>query len=79
MKTIIARFTELKKNVAGTADSEFDDLDYNKVDTALKAVGVSLKDTNGQFRDLDDVFLELSKKWNTLDRNTQRYIATTAA
>lgn len=79
MKTIIARFTELKKNVAGTADSEFDDLDYNKVDTALKSVGVSLKDTNGQFRDLDDVFLELSKKWNTLDRNTQRYIATTAA
>ena len=73
MKTIIARFTELKKNVAGTADSEFDDLDYNKVDTALKSVGVSLKDTSGQFRDLDDVFLELSKKWNTLDRNTQRY------
>ena len=73
MKTIIARFTELKKNVAGTSDSEFDDLDYNKVDTALKSVGVSLKDTNGQFRDLDDVFLELSKKWNTLDRNTQRY------
>ena len=79
MKTIIARFTELKENVAGTADSEFDDLDYNKVDTALKSVGVSLKDTNGQFRDLDDVFLELSKKWNTLDRNSQRYIATIAA
>lgn len=79
MKTIIARFTELKKNVAGTADSEFDDLDYNKVDTALKSVGISLKDTNGQFRNLDDVFLELSKKWDTLDRNSQRYIATTAA
>ena len=79
MKTIIARFTELKKNVAGTADSEFDDLDYNKVDTALKSVGISLKDTNGQFRNLDDVFIELSKKWDTLDRNSQRYIATIAA
>lgn len=79
MKTIIARFTELKENVAGTAESEFDDLDYNKVDTALKSVGVSLKDTNGQFRDLDDVFLDLANKWDTLDRNTQRYIATTAA
>ena len=73
MKTIIARFTELKENVAGTADSEFDDLDYNKVDTALKSVGVSLKDANGQFRDLDDVFLELASKWDTLDRNSQRY------
>lgn len=79
MKTIIARFTELKENVAGTADSEFDDLDYNKVDKALKSVGVSLKDTSGQFRDLDDVFLELSAKWDSLDRNSQRYIATIAA
>ena len=79
MKTIIARFTELKKNVAGTAESEFEDLDYNKVDTALKSVGVQLKDTNGQFRNLDEVFLELSEKWNTLDRNSQRYIATIAA
>ena len=79
MKTIIARFTELKENVAGTADSEFEDLDYNKVDTALKSVGISLKDTNGQFRDLDDVFLELAERWSTLDRNSQRYIATIAA
>lgn len=79
LKTVIARFTELKTNVAGTADSEFEDLDYNKVDKALKSIGVQLKDTNGQFRDLDDVFLELSQKWNTLDRNSQRYIATIAA
>ena len=73
MKTIIARFTELKENVAGTADSEFDDLDYNKVDKALKTVGINIKDASGQFRDLDDVFLELSSKWDGLDRNTQRY------
>jgi hypothetical protein len=78
MKTIIARFTELKENVSA-ADSEFDDLDYNDVDTALKSVGISIKDASGQFRDLDDVFLELAEKWDTLDRNTQRYIATTAA
>jgi hypothetical protein len=69
----------LKENVAGTADSEFEDLDYNKVDKALKTVGVSLKDANGQFRNLDEVFLELSSKWDTLDRNSQRYIATIAA
>lgn len=78
MKTVIARFTELKNNVSA-AESEFEDLDYNKVDTALKSVGVQLKDSMGQFRDLDDVFLELSEKWNTLDRNSQRYIATIAA
>jgi len=70
MKTIIARFTELKENVAGTSESEYEDLNYNDVDEALKSVGVSLKDSAGQFRDLDDVFLELSSKWDTLDRNT---------
>ena len=79
MKTIIARFTELKENVAGTDESEFSDLDLNRVDKALKSVGVELKDTTGQFRDLDDVFLELSSIWSTLDRNTQRYVATIAA
>ena len=79
MKTILARFTELKTNVAGTAESEFDDLDYNKVDKALKGVGISIKDATGQFRNMDDVLIELSGKWNSLDRNTQRYIATTAA
>ena len=79
MKTILARFTELKNNVAGTADSEFDDLDYNKVDKALKSVGISIKDASGQFKNMDEVLLELSSKWNTLDRNSQRYIATIAA
>lgn len=54
-------------------------MDFNKVDKALKSVGVQLKDTTGSFRNLDDVFLELSSKWDTLTRNQQRYIATIAA
>jgi TP901 family phage tail tape measure protein len=40
---------------------------------------VALRDADGQFRELDDVFLELSEKWDSLDKNTQRYIATIAA
>ena len=78
MKTVVARFTELKNNVSDT-ESEFEDLDYNKVDKALKSIGVALKDTNGQFRDIDEVFLEVAEKWDTLDRNSQRYVATIAA
>ena len=54
-------------------------VDANKIETALRSVGVALRDTNGQFRDLDDVFLELAGKWDSLDTNTQRYIATIAA
>lgn len=79
MKTIIARFQELKKNVSEVeVDGEI--IDVNKVETALKSVGIALRDeVTGQFRDLDDVFLELASIWDTLDRNTQRYVATIAA
>lgn len=74
LKTIIARFTELKENVAGTTASEFDDLDYNRMDKALKTVGIKLKDSiDGQMRPLDDIFIELGKKWDNLSKNTQRY------
>lgn len=75
LKTIIARFQELKTSTAALEDG----VDANKVEKALKTVGISLRDTTGQFRDFDDVILELSSKWDDLDRNTQRYIATIAA
>jgi TP901 family phage tail tape measure protein len=79
MKTVIARFQELKKapDEIGEIDGEI--VDANAIETALRSVGVSLRDASGQFRDLDDVFLELSSKWDGLDKNTQRYIATIAA
>lgn len=79
MKTVIARFQELKKapDEIGEVDGEI--VDANKVEGALRTVGISLRDASGQFRDLDEVFLELSSKWNSLDKNTQRYIATIAA
>ena len=76
LKTIIARFGEVKQQVDG---EDIELIDINRVDTALKTIGISLLDTAGQIRDLDDVFYELSAKWDGLDRNTQRYIATIAA
>ena len=77
LKSIISRYGEMK--VGLTVDSEGEEIDYNKVDTALKSVGISIKDAQGQFRDFDDVIFELSEKWDTLDKNTQRYIATIMA
>ena len=79
MKTVIARFQELKKAPGDIGEVDGEIVDANAIETALRSVGVSLRDTSGQFRDLDDVFLELSKKWDSLDKNTQRYIATIAA
>lgn len=60
-------------------DSEGEALSLNNVDKALQSVGISLHDVNGQFRDFDDVIMELAEKWNTIDKNAQRYIATVAA
>jgi len=81
MKSIVARFEELKKNpLALSVDVEGEEVVANKVEAAIALAGVKLRDeTTGQFRNLDDVFLELAKSWDNLDRNTQRYIATIAA
>lgn len=77
LKSIISRYGEMKTGL--TVDSDGEAIDYNKVDTALQSVGISIKDAQGQFRDFDDVIFELSKKWDSLDKNTQRYIATIMA
>lgn len=79
MKTIVARFTELKKNPNEIFEVEGEEVNANKVEAALRSVGVALRDSNGEFRKLDDVFLDLAKKWDSLTTNQQRYVATMAA
>ena len=83
MKTIIARFTEVKQlfseGMLTGKDDEGEEININKIDAALKTVGISLKDFLNGAKGIDEIFLELASKWNTLDLATQRYIATTAA
>lgn len=83
LKTVIARFAEVKKLISegeltGT-DEEGTEVSVNKIEEALKTAGVALRDTTGQMRDLDDVFIELASRWDSLDTLQQRYIATQAA
>lgn len=83
LKTVIARFAEVKKLISegeltGT-DEEGTEVSVNKIEEALKTAGVALRDTTGQMRDLDDVFIELASRWDSLDTMQQRYIATQAA
>ena len=83
MKTIIARFTEVKQlfseGMLTGEDGEGEEININKIDAALKTVGISLKDFLNGSKGIDDIFLELASKWDSLDLATQRYIATTAA
>ena len=83
LKTIIARFTEVKqlysKGQLTGKDSEGEAININKIDTALQSVGLSLKSFLRGEEGLDDILLQLASKWDTLDIATQRYIATMAA
>ena len=79
MKTIIARMQEMKKNPLEIGEVEGEEVDYNKIDGALKSIGISIKKANGDFRDNDEVLLDISKKWDSLSQTQQRYIATTIA
>ena len=83
MKTIIARFSEVKalKDQGETTgkDSEGEVIDVNKIQTALRTVGISMDNFFEGTEGLDSVLLRLAEKWDTLDFKTQRYIATTAA
>ena len=79
LKSIISRYGELKTSPDQLVDSEGEAMSFNKVETALQSVGITMHDVNGQFKDFDDIIIELSSKWDTLDTNTQRYIATVMA
>jgi TP901 family phage tail tape measure protein len=83
MKTIIARFSEVKKlrsemKTTGE-DEEGEVIDVNKIQGALRSVGISMDDFFAGTEGLDSILLKLAEKWKTLDFETQRYIATTAA
>lgn len=83
MKTIIARFSEVKnlksKGENKGEDEEGEEIDVNKIQTALRTVGISMDDFFAGTEGLDSVLLKLAEKWEGLDFETQRYIATMAA
>lgn len=83
LKTVIGRFSEVKSlytkgELTGT-DENGEEINVNKVQKALRSAGVDMTKFFTGEEGLDQVFLDLSKKWDTLDVTTQRYIATMAA
>lgn len=79
MKSIGSRYGELTKDPTKLMDSEGEEISFNKVDAALKSVGISMQTADHQFRSFTEVILELSDAWDTLDSRQQRYIATQMA
>lgn len=83
LKTIIGRFTEIKKLYSSNQligkDSEGEEIQVNKVATALSAAGINLNEFFTGAKGLDEILYQLSQRWDTLDVTVQRYIATQAA
>ena len=46
-----------------------DGTDLNKYSAALSAVGIQIKDTNGDLKDMDVILDELGGRWDTLSRD----------
>lgn len=83
LKTVIGRFSEVKSlytkgQLIGT-DENGEEINVNKVQKALRAAGVDMTKFFTGEEGLDQVFLDLSKKWDSLDIVTQRFISTMAA
>lgn len=79
MKSIISRYGEMKTDPSKLVDSEGEEMSLNNVDKALQSVGISIHNAAGEFRDFDEVIMELAKNWDNIDKNAQRYIATVFA
>lgn len=78
LKTVIGRFSEVKSlytegQLTGT-DENGEVINVNKVQTALRAAGISMTEFLSGQEGLDQVFLRLSERWNDLDVLTQRYL-----
>lgn len=71
LKTVISRMRELT-DYGKTLE---DNMDVNRVASALDVVGIKLMDTNGQFRDMEEVLTEVGKNWETFNKNQQANIA----
>ena len=75
LKTIIARFRELS-DFGSTLE---DGMNVNKVESALAAVGIELRNESGEFRNLTDILNELGPKWDDLTTMQRQAIAQAAA
>lgn len=71
-KTIFSRISRSKDGL--TTDAEMSD-----AEAALKSVGVSVRGTDGDLRDISDTLDDLNQVWGTLNKSQKSYIAEQAA
>ena len=70
LKTIFARIQGLK-----LGETLEDGTTLNQYSQALAAVGVNIKDSNGQLKDMDIILDDLGHKWSTISKDQQVALA----
>lgn len=82
LKTMLSRFGNVK--AGAFADLSLDETSedgeaLNDIETVLNKLGISMRDTNLEFREFDDVLEDIAAKWDLYDNVTQNAIATAMA
>lgn len=70
LKTIFARIQGLK-----LGETLEDGTNLNQYSQALEKVGINIKDSNGELKDMDNIIEEMGNKWNTIDKDQQVALA----
>lgn len=70
LKTIFARIQGLK-----LGETLEDGTTLNQYSQALEKVGINIKDSNGQLKDMDLILDELGHKWSTISKDQQIALA----
>lgn len=73
-KTIFARLSSLS-----LGETLEDGTNLTKYSAALSAVGVNIKEGNGELKSMDKILDELGHKWNNISREQQNALAYTVA
>ena len=73
-KTLFSRIQGLQ-----LGDTLDDGTDLNKYSSALASVGVNIKDTNGDLKEMDTILDEVGARWNVLSKDQQMALAQTVA
>lgn len=84
LKSMLSRFGNVKAGAFTGLDldsetGEVGSESLNDLEKVLKKLGISMRDTNLQFRDFDDVLEDIASQWSLYDNVTKNAIATAAA
>ncbi|WP_405308786.1 phage tail tape measure protein, partial [Methanobrevibacter sp.] len=79
MKMIAARTLKSKEAIEDLADSgeDMEDIEIaaSNAEKALNSIGLSARNSNGDFKDLEVILGEVAAKWDTLNNSTKQYVS----